>query len=378
MKIVLSGVETNNKGAELMLYAILQEIERKWPDAEVFLPYTSVKQGLDYIKTPLKVKYWPISKLLKKTCAHGIFTLLHLPARYMQDVYAVKSADYFIDGSGYLFTDQWQLSKEDVWKWEHLLKRMENQKSRIVFLPQAFGPIKYPNTKQIVSTINRYSSMIMARDHISYQMLNESGLVDMNKVLLFSDFTSLVKGIIPKKYSHLNNAVCVIPNMRMVDMGMMAFDAYLSFLVEIISLAKSRNLKVYLLNHEGQVDEKLAYKCQKSMEDKIEVVTGLNALEVKGLISTAYAVVTSRFHGAVSALNSCVPCLATSWSHKYKELFIDYMMDDCILDINNRGKTFEKISCIFDENQNKVIRQTLSNLMPQKQSTARQMWNYVW
>ena len=33
MKIVLWGVETNNKGAELMLYAILQEIERKFPDA---------------------------------------------------------------------------------------------------------------------------------------------------------------------------------------------------------------------------------------------------------------------------------------------------------------------------------------------------------
>ena len=28
MKIVLSGIETNNKGAELMLYAILQEIDK--------------------------------------------------------------------------------------------------------------------------------------------------------------------------------------------------------------------------------------------------------------------------------------------------------------------------------------------------------------
>ena len=45
MRIVLNGVETNNKGAELMLYAILQEIERKFPDAEVFMPYLALRRG---------------------------------------------------------------------------------------------------------------------------------------------------------------------------------------------------------------------------------------------------------------------------------------------------------------------------------------------
>ena len=37
MKYVLNGVETNNKGAEIMLYAILQEIERRDKDAVVYL-----------------------------------------------------------------------------------------------------------------------------------------------------------------------------------------------------------------------------------------------------------------------------------------------------------------------------------------------------
>ena len=30
MNFILSGIETKNKGAELMLYAILQEIEKKF------------------------------------------------------------------------------------------------------------------------------------------------------------------------------------------------------------------------------------------------------------------------------------------------------------------------------------------------------------
>ena len=36
MRYILNGVETNNKGAEIMLYAILQEIERRDKDAVVF------------------------------------------------------------------------------------------------------------------------------------------------------------------------------------------------------------------------------------------------------------------------------------------------------------------------------------------------------
>ena len=51
MKIVLTGVETNNKGAELMLYAILQEVERTFPDAEVYISPNAIPQGLNYLQT---------------------------------------------------------------------------------------------------------------------------------------------------------------------------------------------------------------------------------------------------------------------------------------------------------------------------------------
>ena len=63
MKIVLDGVETNNKGAELMFYAILQEIERRYPDATVYINAQRVKQGFSYLKTSLKLKDNPIRKI---------------------------------------------------------------------------------------------------------------------------------------------------------------------------------------------------------------------------------------------------------------------------------------------------------------------------
>ena len=378
MKIVLSGVETNNKGAELMLYAILQEIERKYPEADVYIKYTAIKQGLEYIHTPLRLHYLPFSKFLKKTKLHGIFNLLHLPAYLMQDTYAIKDADYFIDGSGFLFTDQWNATKEDVWLWEKLLSRLYRQGCKIIFLPQAFGPLELSNTQKLVATLNDYSSVIMVREMVSYNYLNSSGLLDMEKVKLFPDFTSKVDGLFPQKYSHLKNGVCVIPNIRMLDKANISFEEYVSLLESVVNISKKKSLKVYFLNHEGLMDEKLAYKCSKTIQGGIEVVTGLNALEVKGLISTAYLVITSRFHGAVSALNSCVPCLATSWSHKYGELFKDYQMTDNVLPIENRTKALEMVDKYLDKDINQSIRKKLAIQLPHVLSETEKMWECVW
>lgn len=81
MKIVLSGIETNNKGAELMLYAILQEIGNKYPNAEIYLPVFAIKQGLQYIQTNLNIKEKPYAKyirILKKLKFYGLLHHLNM------------------------------------------------------------------------------------------------------------------------------------------------------------------------------------------------------------------------------------------------------------------------------------------------------------
>lgn len=381
MKIVLSGVETNNKGAELMLYAILQEIERKYPEAIVYVAPDSIYQGLGYIKTSLNLKNKPIAYLMR-ICRllhlYGIVRRLHITPLWFYDIYAVKGTDYFIDDGGFHFSDKWDLSEEFIQQRRMLWESHKKEGTKIIFLPQAFGPFEKNKSRQYLSYMAKCADLIMPREMKSYDYLEKSGMVNMQKVKKYSDFTVLVDGVFPQKYENLKGGVCIIPNIRMTDKGGLSVVRYVNLLTNIINHIHNQGYMVYILNHEGKDDENLAYLCQQKSDSKIEVVTGLNALEVKGLISTAYMVVTSRFHGLVSSLNSCVPCLSTGWSHKYAELYKDYELEGCILPLDNDDSCYDMIDRLLISQQNAFVRSHLQKIKPRLQQEARRMWEQVW
>lgn len=380
MRYILTGVETRNKGAELMLYAILQQIEKLDPQAEVFMRMAAVPQGLDYVKTNVKLcekpykfqvmqaRKWKVVSILSRL---GIDTV-----PFFSDARAVKDVDFVLDGSGFWFTDQWNLEEAEVQMWEIMLHNYRKQGSRIVFLPQAFGPVELDSTRRVIKSIASNSDLILPRDQVSYEYMKVAGVPE-SKMMIYPDFTSLVEGVVPHGYDHLKDGVCVIPNMRMIDKGTISFENYIEVLKTIILKAQAQGKVVYLLNHEGKQDEQLAYNCQKRLGETIEVVTGLNGLEVKGLISTASLCVTSRFHGVASALNSCVPCLATSWSHKYEELFKDYGQKDCILNLSDMAAIENKVSEFLTPEVNKKIQQSLKDALPAIKQKSEEMWGVV-
>ncbi len=378
MKILLSGIQTTNKGAELMLYAILQEIERKFPDATVFIPRSRIPQGLDYVKSPLDIRFIPYESLESKLRLTSVFRILHLPYGLMPNMLAMGKIDYYLDGSGFKFSDQFKHSSKYLWLLKSQLMVLKTKGTKIVLLPQAFGPFENQINKSIMDVFNKSASILMPREQVSYDYIKESHLVDMEKVKSFTDFTSIVEGEFPQKYSSLKNGVCIIPNKQMINKGAISTEDYLELLSTIINEVKKTGKTVFLLNHEGKDDKDLCEYLQSQMTEKIDIVTGLNALEVKGLIATSYLVISSRFHGVASSLNSCVPCLATSWSHKYKELFKDYNQYDCILPLNDLSRSLKMVRDMLNEENNKKIRHELSKVVPLIQKETRLMWNIVW
>lgn len=377
MRFFLTGVETYNKGAELMFYAILQEIERKYPGSTVFIDKNSILQGGNYINSNVRIISIDskLRRLLFYFHLNGVLQRLHLPLINIQPT--IPEVEYMLDGSGLHFTDQ-MTSDFDTRRWGKIFRTVKKYNARIIFLPQGFGPIERDYTKYAVSNLFKYADLVCPREQVSYNYLKKCGNLDMRKAKIYTDFTSLVDGTFPQQYSHLKGAVCVIPNMQMVRKGIVKLEEYIEYISQVIKEVVNCGKRVYLLNHEGKGDENLMNVCKSKLGDSVESVTGINALDTKGLISTAYLVITSRFHGAASALNSCVPCLATSWSHKYQCLFEDYKQSECVLSINNLKADLVKIDDFLNPERNSNIRLHLAKQLPHIKEETKRMWEEVW
>jgi colanic acid/amylovoran biosynthesis protein len=306
-----------------------------------------------------------------------VLRLLSLPYSFFTSRYAINNTDIVLDAGGFQFGDQWKITDSAIKQWESYYRKLKKYGTKIVLLPQAFGPFETENAKRIALVVSQYADIIMAREQVSYNHLIKAG-VDKDKVKLFPDFTALVKGKIPKQYEYLKGYVCIIPNRQMINQGIITQENYIILLNKIIDTVKAQGKDIFLLNHESKGDSLLCQAINERFNNTTVVVDNLNALEIKGIISQSYAVISSRFHGVASALNSGVPCLATSWSHKYAELFKDYNQNNCVLGLNNIDELASEIERFLSLKTHNEVSESLKSAKMQIIEQNKEMWKGVW
>lgn len=379
MTFFLTGIETNNKGAELMLYSILQEIEQHYPNSIIYIEKHRIRQGVQYLRTNLKIILVenPLTDFLDKVHVNGLLKRLGLPE--YRGISKVPYFDYLIDGSGLAFSDQ-MVDEYTYNYWKKILSVSKQYNAKIIFLPQGFGPIKKDSTKKVISLINEFANLICARDTISLNYLKGylGSCFSAEKIKKFTDFTSLVKGYVPSEFTFLKNWVCIIPNSQMINKGIVQEEDYLNYLYMIVEVIRNNGNNVFFLNHQGEDDLLLLKKIYTKLGNRVYIVTDQNALITKGLISNSYMVITSRFHGLASSLNSGVPCLATTWSHKYKCLINEYNLDNCVLSIIEQDKDISLIKKLLDKKYNNEMRNKLKQEVSCIDLETLAMWKAVW
>lgn len=379
MVIQIDGAESINKGAQLMLVAVLQQIKERYPGATV----------VEYSKSPneklLRQYFGDHYRLARSRWMQKLITNFHLEkyANFIELKYwyrftvfrARKGVDVMLNIGGFQFGDQWKHNRDNIRLWRRYLKKLKSYGTKVVFLPQAFGPFEKPGSREILKVLNTYADLLIARDAQSYQYLVDGG-IDNSKMALYPDFTNPVKGVETPQSSQQKGKVCIIPNNKMLKTGVMQEEAYVEAMSKVIKHISEKGFETFLLNHAGSGDLKL---CNKMAEAQgIPVIKGLDAVQTKGVIASSYMVISSRFHGVANALSSSVPCLASSWSHKYQRLLEEFGQGDCLVDLTEMEGTLAKVDRMLDSDFNANTRNTLTEKTQLLIAKNQEMWDYVW
>lgn len=331
-KIYIDNFGFQNKGDQLMIQSVLEQVRSRYPEAQVLLRKTAFLEDPIYcIKNhiyPLK----PKNTWSKYSKLYYWLVKLLLGERWLT---TPNQVDLILDCRGYHIADAWIKDDSYCQFLEDYYSRFNKKNRKLVMLPQSFGPFAKEQSRKAMQIVYEQAEMIYAREQQSYDYLREL-FPDSPKLRIAPDFTCLCRPseklsvqLPPKGY------VIVIPNARMVDKTDNSVSSgYLGFLQTIVSFLTQSGEKVCFLNHEGEGDEKLMKEVNKHLEHPIPIYTGWRGAEAKALIRDAKLLITARYHGAVSGLTQGVPTLCTSWSHKYAELLKEFGCERNVLAVD--------------------------------------------
>ncbi len=372
MIIEIRGVGMSNKGAELMLCAIIQHLRRKLDQ-------------IKFVVEPLigsyaeRARYGLYQKMnIRKAGRTGfiIEKLMHKGYRQNFGIITESEIDVVLDASGFAYGDQW--GPDNTIIMAENVKRWKKEEKKIILLPQAFGSFEGYEIRRAFLQILEHSDLVYARDKKSYQYIKNLGS-HFDNVSVAPDFTNLIEGHIPKNLEQINGRACIIPNNKMIEQVPIEHkDKYMPFLVESIKYLVDKGKRPFVLVHESQYDYKLISNFQDACEMPIEVIKESDPLILKGIIGSSFLVIGSRFHGIVNALSQNIPSIGTSWSHKYQYLFEDYCCPEYLLDISATiSEIKKKIDLISVEPDRSQIIEKLKRAGDLERQKTIKMWEQV-
>lgn len=321
MNILITGVGPHNKGAELMLLAILEQLAstptevRPVMAAETY-PYTwRAGYGLYQLLDSRRIGRlgWLRTKLF------------HDGYRDRYGLVLDKEIDVVLDASGYAFGDSWPASQiEGKARQFEIFKKFG---ARIVLLPQALGPFNDPEVRSASARVLNSAEVVFARDSKSMEHCRSISPHHIG-LMQAPDFTNLVAGVCPGNWKANRNYVAFVPNRKVLTNAPGASGmGYIQLMQQILSRVTECGYSPLLVVHE-QCDLGLIENIGIGFHDSLKVCNEKSPKNIKGVLGTCAFTIGSRFHALVSSLSQGVPSLSIGWSHKYERLFSEFGMDE--------------------------------------------------
>lgn len=374
----VQGVEFVNKGAELMLHAIVQHLDRY--DAQAIVAANLERRYRNQAgraKVNLEYLTWINNRLPNSgPIINGLAGLIPSPLRRNLQLVLNQEIDVLLDASGFSYTDQWGAAYAQ--RMANKLSRLKAEGKKIILLPQAFGPFENPEVKSAFEVILANSDLVFARDRVSYDYVEQFAGAE-SKLSLAPDFTNLVTGRVPDSFVAQERSVCIVPNVRMLDKTSPEVrDKYLTFIANCIQCSFDLDLNPFIMVHQTGKDYEIALDLQTKFDGRFPVIAEADPLAIKGILGQCFLVISSRFHGIVSSLSQGVPCLATGWSHKYQMLFEDYRCPQLLMNpLFEPSEIKAKIELVTTEPSRSEIVETIQIAAQEQKKMSQSMWQKV-
>ena len=391
MKILINGAGFENKGAEAMLRTVQTEFAHRLPSVEFFLwrpPGSNHRiasaSGIRPLTLPFYLPHskwhlvgdhigrtlWSVREIYHWVGMKRLSFLFNRKKMYEKACLsyltrATGGFDVLIDISGFAYKD---VGGAERVEWiQPAIDYCQQHNNAVFFLPQAWGSFDNPNVKRAVSNpLSNPTVSFYSRDESSSRYLEE--LLDKDSIKPYPDIAFRFQGGTREQGEWiLRNMGCsmkrpivgISPNMRVferfAEKG--TGNKYLHVLIMLIKhCLENHDVDVVLqaneiIEYRNLLDDR--YLCSLiaasvNRNDRCFMTREpLTAEESKALIGHFDYIIGSRFHSFVFAFSHGIPGMAVSWSHKYRELFSLFGLENDVCereDIDSRTliETFER------------------------------------
>jgi len=307
--IELLGVWLPNKGAELMLHTVRQELDKRLEDASF-----AIQSNEPFLSKP---RFNMLQKCAPST--NPILDKIFRSSPLNRGMVTDSQITHYIDISGFAYGDPWGLKKARN-RLGKKVKELKRKGKPYYLLPQAFGPFTESKLQREMKLIGSNASLLCARDSASLAHLKDLGLENAE---LFPDITFALdtKDQTAPDLAHSPYG-CLIINNKLISSKTIQPNDLLDLFTASGKRMQKHGISPQVLLHEPKEDKDLANELAQALD--CPIIELEDARDIKNCIKHSYVTVTARFHGLVSALSTGTPAMAVGWSHKYMELLRDF------------------------------------------------------
>jgi polysaccharide pyruvyl transferase WcaK-like protein len=362
MRILIVGGNFTNKGAEAMLWTVVQQLGSRLPEATFVLGNKYVRFGdvdaarvaglptVQGTRTSL-LGLWQVVGRDALRRPMQIRTAYRLRSLLAQMVHLANQVDAVVDISGYAYGDNAPGELRGALRTLKLCDAVRDRGKPYVFMPQMWGPFEVRE----LAVQCRYSiaraSLVFAREEASRAHLARLLGIRTVDIPLAADIAFLFDADHASEPASTGMGggfrgpvLGIAPNVRVYERcaGTGTENAYIRALVAIAEHFTAAGCRVRLIPHElrggerrVQDDLELCRLVEESItthRDHVSTVRERSAASLKRAIGECGLLVGSRFHSLIAALSQGIPVAAIGWAHKYPELLRAFGLESQVLD----------------------------------------------